>query len=78
MLSIGIGMRFVSVCLPCLGKKDKRCCVGCLETESKIEQDKRVNIELGIEASFDQEGIRPQLMGVRTLCSPLFRTTATC
>jgi len=47
MLGVGIGMSLVTVCLPCLGEQDKRRGIGGLKTERQIEQDKRVDIELG-------------------------------
>ena len=46
MLCVGIGVRLVAVCLSCLCKQDEWGSIGGLETESEIEQDKRVDIEL--------------------------------
>src|SRR6266571_1218767 len=47
MLCVGLGVRLIAVCLACLGKQDKWSSIGCLETKSEIEQDKRIDIELG-------------------------------
>jgi dihydroneopterin aldolase len=47
MLRIGLGVCLVSVRLSCLRKQDEWRGIGCLETERKVEQNKRVDVELG-------------------------------
>ena len=54
MLCVGIGMRLVTVGLSCLCQQNKRGSIGGLETEGEIEQDKGVDIELGIPKSIQQ------------------------
>ena len=47
MLRIGLGVSFVPVRLSRLRKQNKWRCIGRLETEGQIEQNERVDVELG-------------------------------
>jgi len=47
MLCVGLCVHLISVRLSCLCKQDEWCGISCLKTESEIEQDKRIDIELG-------------------------------
>ena len=45
MQGIGLGMRFITVGLSGLGQEDERGGVGCLKTESEVQQDEGVGIK---------------------------------
>ena len=47
VLRICNGVDFVSFCLSCLCKQNKRCRISCLETEGQIEEYERIKVELG-------------------------------
>ena len=45
MQGIGLGMRFITVGLSGLGQEDERGGVGCLKTESEVQENEGVDIE---------------------------------
>src|ERR1700744_6532450 len=47
MPCVRVGQRLVPVCLARLGKQDQRCRVGSLKAECEVEQDERIDVELG-------------------------------